>query len=86
MLLFTLRDHPSEAFAFETERLAALIADMEGIWRGELPQALSGGEDAPILDRWILRHRPVPGPAGIQPAITRLGGVMRKSPRCPGVQ
>jgi hypothetical protein len=77
MLLFTLRHHPSEAFVFETDRLARLVADMERIQRGELPQALAGGEDAPILDRWILGHRPVPCLAGLSTGHPRLAGVNR---------
>ncbi|PSJ60169.1 DUF6634 family protein [Pseudaminobacter soli (ex Li et al. 2025)] len=77
MLLFTPREHPNEAFVFETERLARLVADMEGIRRGEPPQALAGGEDAPILDRWILGHRPVPCLAGLSTGHPRLSGVNR---------
>ena len=77
MLLFSLRDDPSEAFVFETERLASLVADMERIRRGELPQALAGGEDAPILDRWILGHRPVPCLTGLSTGHPRLAGMNR---------
>lgn len=77
MLLFTLRDHPSETFAFETERLAGLVADMERIRQGELPQALAGGEDAPILDRWILGQRQAPCLAGLSTGHPRLAGVNR---------
>jgi hypothetical protein len=77
MLLFSLRDHPSEAFVSETERLASLVADMEGFRRGELPQALADGKDAPILDRWILGSRPVPCLAGLSTGHPRLAGVNR---------
>jgi hypothetical protein len=77
MLMFTLRDRPSEAFVFETERLASLVTDMERIRRGELPKALASGEDAPILDRWILGHRPVPCLAGLSTGHPRLAGVNR---------
>ena len=77
MLLFTLRDHQSEAFAIETKRLAGLVADMEHIRRGELPQALAGGEDAPILDHWILGHRHAPCLAGLSTGHPRLAGVNR---------
>lgn len=77
MLLFNLRDHPSDAFVFETERLAGLVADMERIRRCELPQALIDGKDAPILDRWILGHRSVPCLVGLSTGHPRLAGVNR---------
>ncbi|WP_378950126.1 DUF6634 family protein [Mesorhizobium sp. ANAO-SY3R2] len=78
MLLFTPRDHhPSEAFVCETERLARLVADMERIRHGDLPQVLAGGEDAPILDRWTLSHRPALCLAGLSTGHPRLAGVNR---------
>jgi len=58
MLLFNQRDEPGADFAVEMERLAALVADMERIHRGVPPQVMAG-DDAPVLDRWVLAMRTV---------------------------
>ena len=76
MLLFNHRDEPSADFACEMERLGALVADMERIHRGVSPEALAG-DDAPILERWALANRLVPGLAGLATGHPELLGENR---------
>ncbi|WP_156460146.1 DUF6634 family protein [Mesorhizobium sp. Root157] len=76
MLLFNQHDEPDAGFVREMERLAALVADVEGIHRGVLPEAMAG-DDAPILDRWILARRAVPCLAGLSTGHPRLAGENR---------
>jgi hypothetical protein len=76
MLLFNQRDEPSAEFACEMERLAALVADMERIHRGVPPEVMAG-DDAPILDRWILAMRTVPCLAGLSTGHPELVGENR---------
>lgn len=73
MLLFNQRDEPGADFVCETERLAALVADMESIRRGVPPEVMAG-DDAPILDRWILGKRLVPCLAGLSTGHPLLPG------------
>ncbi len=73
MLLFNQHDEPDANFTFETARLAALVADMERIHRGVPPQALAG-DDAPVLDRWMLGNRLVPCLAGLSTGHPLLPG------------
>jgi hypothetical protein len=76
MLLFNHRDEPSADFAGEMERMAALVADMESIHRGVPPQVMAG-DDAPILDRWVLAMRTVPCLAGLSTGHPELVGENR---------
>ncbi|MDN5927339.1 MAG: hypothetical protein L0I29_09720 [Hyphomicrobiales bacterium] len=73
MLLFNQRDEPGADFARKMERLAALVADVERIHRGVPPEAMAGN-DAPILDRWILGQRLVPCLAGLSTGHPLLPG------------
>lgn len=73
MLLFNQRDEPSADFACETERLAALVADMERIRRGVPPEVMAGG-NTPILDRWVFARRVVPCLAGFSTGHPLLPG------------
>jgi hypothetical protein len=63
MLLFNQHDEPDADFVHEMERLAGLVADVERIHHGVPPEVLAGN-DAPILDRWILARRTVPSGGG----------------------
>jgi hypothetical protein len=76
MLLFNQHDEPGADFACEMERLATLVADMGRIHRGVPPEAMAG-DDAPILDRWILARRAVPCLAGLSTGHPRLVGENR---------
>jgi hypothetical protein len=76
MLLFDQRDEPDADFVQEMERLAALVADVERIHRGVRPEVLAG-DDAPILDRWILGQRLVPCLAGLSTGHPELAGQNR---------
>lgn len=76
MLLFNQHDEPDAHFVHEMERLAALVADVERIHRGVPPEAIAG-DDAPILDRWILGQRLVPCLAGLSTGHPLLPGTSR---------
>lgn len=73
MLLFNHRNEPSADFAGEMERMAALVADMQSIHRGVSPKVMAG-DDAPILDRWVLAMRTVPCLAGLSSGHPELVG------------
>ena len=53
MLLFGREAPTDEMFTFQMDRLLALAADIERVRRGVPPEVMAGDE-APILDRWIL--------------------------------
>lgn len=76
MLLFNQRDEPGADFVCERERLAALVADMESIRRGVPPHVMAG-DDAPVLDRWVLSMRTVPCLAGLSTGHPKLAGENR---------
>jgi hypothetical protein len=76
MLLFNHRDEPSAEFECEMERTAALVADMESIRRGVPPQVMAG-DDAPVLDRWVLAKRGAPCLAGLSTGHPKLVGENR---------
>ncbi|MCV3243094.1 DUF6634 family protein [Mesorhizobium sp. ZC-5] len=76
MLLFNQRNEPSAELAREMARLAALFADMESIHRG-LPPEVMAGDDAPVLDRWVLAKRGVPCLAGLSTGHSTLVGENR---------
>ena len=76
MLLFDQHDKPDADFVHEMERLAQLVADVERIHRGVPPEAMAG-DNAPILDRWILGQRLVPCLAGLSTGHPRLVGENR---------
>jgi hypothetical protein len=76
MLLFNQHDKPDADFVRQLERLAALVADVERVHRGVPPEAMAG-DDAPILDRWILGKRAVPCLAGLSTGHPELIGQNR---------
>jgi hypothetical protein len=76
MLLFNQHDEPDADFVRQMERLAALVADVERVHRGVPPEAMAG-DDAPILDRWILGKRAVPCLAGLSTGHPELIGQNR---------
>jgi hypothetical protein len=59
MLLFTQNTKPDEVFRSETGRLKSLVADMERIGHGTMPDSMEG-DHSPILNRWCLGSRVVP--------------------------
>lgn len=63
------------AFELEQKRLGVLLADMEKIRQGASPELLVA--DAPILDHWILTHRPALCVAGLSTGHPRLTGEAR---------
>ena len=63
------------AFDRELARLYALVTDMEKIRSGEPPNRL--GEGAPILDRWVMTHRPEVCLAGLSTGHPKLAGAAR---------
>lgn len=75
-MLFNQRELPNSALTTETDRLAALIVDMERLQHGVLPEALAGA-DAPILDHWMLSERAVPCLVGLSTGHPTLMGENR---------
>lgn len=73
MLRFTPNAKPDPLFKFEMERVKSLGVDMERIYRGVSPEAVAG-ENAPILDRWVLGIRTVPCLVGLSTGHPRLVG------------
>ena len=65
-----------ERFEFEFGRLSALVADMSALRRGASPEDLTDGE-LPVLDRWVMAHRPIPCLAGLSSGHPRLFGTGR---------
>lgn len=76
MLRFTPNAKPGPLFKFEMERVKTLGADMERIYRGVSPEAVAG-ENAPILDRWVLGTRSIPCLVGLSTGHPRLVGENR---------
>lgn len=62
-------------FDRELTRLRALVDDMEAIRSGMSPERLAG--DAPILDHWMLTHRPEACLAGRSTGHPKLQGAAR---------
>jgi hypothetical protein len=56
MILFDRTGATDPAFDFEQARLAALLSDMKLLRVGVPPEDLAA--DAPLLDRWLIAHRP----------------------------
>lgn len=73
MLLFNQYEGPDAHFVREMERLSSLVVDMEQIQRGMPLQAMAG-DDAPVLDRWILARRTVPCLVGLSTGHPELVG------------
>jgi hypothetical protein len=76
MLLFGRETLTDEMFTFQIARLLALADDMERVRRGVPPEEMAD-EGAPLLDRWILAQRIVPGLAGLSTGHPRLVGENR---------
>lgn len=76
MLMFAPRKEQGPLFRRELERLAGLRADMEEIQRGVPPDRLSG-DDAPVLDRWVLGLKAAPYLAGLSTGHPLLPGENR---------
>lgn len=69
-------DERDPFFDFQLGRLRALVADIERIDAGAPPEALAG-EDAPLLDRWVMGQRLVPCLAGLSTGHPKLPGQNR---------
>jgi hypothetical protein len=76
MLTFDPRKKLGSEYETEVNRLARLLADMEGIRQGIPPDRLAGG-DAPILDRWMLGLKTAPYLAGLSTGHPLLPGQNR---------
>lgn len=63
-------------FVSQARRLKALSVDMERILGRSLPEAIAGNE-APVLDRWILARRTVPCLIGLATGHPTLPGQER---------
>ncbi|WP_193175442.1 DUF6634 family protein [Oricola nitratireducens] len=73
MVTFRRYDEQDPIFHREFERLSALVADMDAISRGLLPEELVEGE-APLLDRWMVASRIIPCLAGLSTGHPLLPG------------
>lgn len=76
MMLFDRMGTVDPAFDFEQERLAALLSDMEMLRAGIPPEDLAA--DAPLLDRWLVVHRPAACLLGQSTSHPLLPGVNRE--------
>ena len=76
MLLFNQNETPDAPFELEMERLAKLVTDIKRIHAGTSPEMLAGDE-APILDRWVIGQRFAPCLAGLSTGHPRLLGENR---------
>ena len=65
-----------ERFESEFRRLSVLVADMSALLGGVSPEDLTDGE-APVLDHWVVAHRPIPCLAGLSSGHPRLLGTGR---------
>jgi hypothetical protein len=76
MVLFDRMGATDPAFDFEQARLAALLSDMELLCAGVRPEDLA--TDAPLLDRWLVAHRPAVCLLGQSTGHPLLPGVNRE--------
>jgi len=67
------QEDQGERFEFEFARLASLVADMEALRRGALPDGLLDVEP-PVLEHWKKAVRPIPCLAGLSFGHPRLVG------------
>lgn len=73
MVIFSHGLAAGEQLARETARLTSLVADMERVLAGTLPEAIAA-ETPPILDRWVLGSRVVPCLVGLSTGHPELAG------------
>lgn len=73
MVIFSQGLAAGETLARETARLTSLVADMERILAGTLPETIVT-EAPPILDRWVLGSRVVPCLVGLSTGHPELVG------------
>jgi hypothetical protein len=76
MILFDRRGVADPAFDFEQARLVALLSDMAMLRAGIPPEKLA--TDAPLLDRWLVAHRPAVCLLGQSTGHPLLPGVNRE--------
>jgi hypothetical protein len=76
MILFDRADAADPAFDFEQARLATLLSDMEMLRAGIPAEDLA--PDAPLLDRWLVAHRPAACLLGRSTGHPLLPGVNRE--------
>lgn len=73
MVTFHSRKEQDTDFRKELARLSSLVADMEAIGKGVVPEDLVEGEP-PLLDRWVLGHRFIPSLFGASSGHPLLPG------------
>ncbi len=76
MILFDRTGATDPAFDFEQARLAALLSDMEMLRAGVPPKDVAA--DAPLLDRWLVAHRPAACLLGQSTGHPLLPGIGRE--------
>ncbi len=74
--MFSQGHAAGETLARETARLTSLVADMERILAGMLPEVIVT-EAPPILDRWMFGNRVVPCLVGLSTGHPDLVGLNR---------
>jgi hypothetical protein len=76
MIVFDRAGATDPAFDFEQARLVALLSDMELLRAGVPPEDLAA--DAPLLDHWLIAHRPASCLLGQSTGHPLLPGVNRE--------
>jgi hypothetical protein len=77
MLSFTQGQSPGSLFLFELQRLKKLVADMEQIAAGTLPERLVVSGQTPVLDDWCAASVSSPCLVGRSSGHPRLPGTGR---------
>lgn len=76
MLLFHQHEKPDTAYERDFLRFSSLVADMDHIRHG-VPPGTIAGDDAPLLDRWLLGNVLTPALVGLSSGHPALPGVNR---------
>ena len=73
MVTFSPRKQQDPSFDLDLAKLSSLVADMQALQRGRMPEELAGDE-VPLLDRWIFGSRLAPCLKGLASGHPRLIG------------
>ncbi len=76
MLLFNQHSEPDTDFERDFLRFSSLVADMDHIRHG-VPPVTMAGDDAPLLDRWLLGNVLTPALVGLSTGHPALPGTNR---------
>lgn len=76
MLLFNQHSEPDTDFEHDFLRFSSLVADMDHIRHG-VPPVTMAGDDAPLLDRWLLGNVLTPALVGLSTGHPALPGTNR---------